>query len=96
MKFEEYMESKLPGYETVIGEDKIEEMKGLYSEYITYFNAARENINQQFKTKADLDFSNDYQKNQDRAIKAKVALDNKIEEVKNELNKEEEKQSMSW
>ena len=95
MSFEEYMESKIPGYNTAISEDKINEMKELYSDYITNFNIAKKNIELQYNSTSGIDYSNDFEKFQSLSNVAKSKLDDEIEVIKNELNNEDEKH-MSW
>ena len=97
MRFEEYMENEIPNYKDFISDDKLNELKEMYSDYLTYFNAARENIKSQFNSKANLDFTTEYEKNQERAIQAKIKLNKQIRSIKSELGFEEEQEKhMTW
>lgn len=97
MSFEDYIESKIPGYRDFLSKQQIDELVKLYSEYIICSKSALKNIEQQFDNKAGIDFTNDFNKNQSRTMIAKKELDKKIMEIQNQLNiQQNDKKTMSW
>ena len=65
--FEEYLRKKLPDFEAVLDADAIADAKKLWDAAQKAYQRAEYCLEMQFKSKAGIDYSTDYNKNNDTA-----------------------------
>lgn len=85
MSFDEYMENEIPGYKSLLSEEEISSLKKDYEQKEFYEKAANTCFNMQFSSKANIDYVNDYEKNNTRAWEYRNHLKQEITALQTRL-----------
>lgn len=85
MSFDEYLESEIPGYKSLLTEEEIGSLKKDYEQKDFYEKAANTCFNMQFSSKANIDYANDYEKNNARAWEYRNRLKQEIASLQTRL-----------
>lgn len=97
MTFEQYMESKVPGYTNLFPEEVISALKKDFDSKESYRLAREKAMDMALNhNTSGIDYTTTIQKNMDNENRYAMALESKIEQIKQQLGiVEEEKESVS-
>ena len=86
MTFEEYMESKIPGYKTLVPEEVISTIKRDFETKELYRKSRESATNMALNhNKADIDYTTTIEKNLANENRYQMIIENEIEQVKQQL-----------